>query len=1038
MKPLKLTMSAFGPYANIQEIDFNKLDGSNIFLITGPTGAGKTTIFDAISYALYGETSGSTREVDSLRSDFAKPEVETYVELDFEFRDNKYNIKRYPTQVIKKKRGDGVKEEKARVELHLPNGKTITKVKEATEKIQEILGIDKDQFKQIVMIPQGEFKKLLLADSKERGIIFRKIFETYDYEKIQNSLKEKADAMKKGVQSYYDEIQVNVKGIKQKEPTDIPKDLNAKQYIEIIDEILKADKAIKTEVSDKLNKLKADENKLNESIIKAEQVNSLLKEFAEVEEKLKDFNNKKLGIEKERDILNKAKKAKQVEASELLYNQKKSDKENKEKILLVLNEELTISDNNIKLLKLDLEEQLKNEPIKEQLNNEVISLKEKLEKLIGIDGKEEQIKALEERLNYIEESLQAKEKMIKDETKAKDELELRLKAVMSLEKSLLEKENNKNTVKEKIHKLLSLYTEIDEYIKINNEYKKKCNERVNYDNSYKKALEKFEAYDTRFKLGQAGLLAKELKDEEACPVCGSKHHPNKATLLENTPTEEELNKVKEELEVEKDKRDKFYNGLGIELNTINIKRENIEERSIVELNNNFGYDFIFNEELKDKIKEIGVSVREELNKLEAETNKLKQEISLKVKYEKNMATIKLNLEKVEKEIIETREYKLKLVADISKEKESLNSVIKDIKEEFRDKEKLKEYIDIKIIKLKHIEEAIENAKNKVANEEKNNSSIMAKLNLAKEDLNSILEEIDKLSKKFYSELKENEFNTYEEYANSKLQNEEFKALEYKIKDFDNTFNLLESKHGQLEIKCKGLEKIEIEKLKLDLKDIQGNINTLEKELNTVYSRYDNNKQRYDEINRIYNKIKVLEDKYSILGQLANYANGKVSPYITFESYVLAFYFKQIIDAANIRLSKMTAGRFLLKRKEDKGKGAGQKGLDLEVFDNYTGKLRGVSTLSGGESFKASLALALGLSDIIQMNAGGIKLDTMFIDEGFGTLDPESLDNAINCLLELQKGGRLVGVISHVPELKDRIERKLSIVTTSEGSIAEFN
>ena len=231
---------------------------------------------------------------------------------------------------------------------------------------------------------------------------------------------------------------------------------------------------------------------------------------------------------------------------------------------------------------------------------------------------------------------------------------------------------------------------------------------------------------------------------------------------------------------------------------------------------------------------------------------------------------------------------------------------------------------------------------------------------------------------------------------------------------------------------------------IDIREIEDKINVerkVESEISqkarAVYSIIDNNINILNEIKNINNTVKEKELRYKVIGELANLANGKKSPYISFERFVLASYFQEIIDAANIRLSKMTGERFILKRKEDKGKGTAQQGLELEVYDNYTGKCRHVKTLSGGESFKASLSLALGLSDVVQANAGGISLDTIFIDEGFGTLDSESLDNAISSLIALQKGGRLVGIISHVPELKERIEAKLEIKSSLEGSSAEF-
>lgn len=1038
MKPLKLIMSAFGPYSKVQEIDFSKLDGSNIFLITGPTGAGKTTIFDAISYALYGSASGSSREVDTLRSDFAKGDIETFVELDFEFRDEVYKVKRYPTQFINKKKGDGLKEEKAKAELHLPNGKVITKVKEVTDRIQDILGIDKDQFKQIVMIPQGEFKKLLLADSKERGVIFRKIFGTHDYERIQNALKEKADEMRKGVQSYYDEINVNVKGIKSKDNMAIPADLNTKQYLEIIEEILSEDKEIQKETNLKLSELKKQESSLKEELVKAEQTNALINENKVVKEKLGELSKEKDEVEELKITLEKGKRAKQVESFELLYNQKNNDKNIKEKDLIKLNDEHEKSEIRFNEAKENLKVEIGNKPVIENLNKEVISLNEKLQRLKGIDGKELIIKGLQAKLNYANESIQANNKMVKDITILKDTLDKDIKNILTLEKQFIEKENNQRNIKEKIEKLTNLYNEINSLKKEENKNEEKLKIRIEIDKEYNEALNKCEMLDLRYKLGQAGLLAKDLKEGIACPVCGSEHHPSKAKMLEETPTDEQIKATKEILEKKRNERDTFYNGLGVQKNTIKILKENIENRNIKELNEKFGFKFELNEELQPLVMNTGKKVRIELTNIDGELNKIRLDISKKSDLEKDLEKAIFNIEELNKKITDTSEYKLDLVSKISSEKEALSSVMNEIAEEFRDKEKLSKHIEVKTSQLKELQFKLENALKIETNESQINSAIKAKLALANEDLNKLIDEVVILKKSFDNSLKENKFNSVEEYIGAKVDSTMLNRIELKVNEFESNMKVFTLKSLELDEKCNGLKFMETNEVKEKIDELLKVVSEIEKELNIIFARVDNNKNRYNQIKSIYEKIKVLEEKYSIVGQLANYSNGRTSPYITFESYVLAVYFKQIIDAANIRLSKMTAGRFLLKRKEDKGKGAGQKGLDLEVFDNYTGKLRGVSTLSGGESFKASLSLALGLSDIIQMNAGGIKLDTMFIDEGFGTLDPESLDNAVSCLLELQQGGRLVGVISHVPELKERIERKLNIVTTAEGSVASFN
>ena len=287
-------------------------------------------------------------------------------------------------------------------------------------------------------------------------------------------------------------------------------------------------------------------------------------------------------------------------------------------------------------------------------------------------------------------------------------------------------------------------------------------------------------------------------------------------------------------------------------------------------------------------------------------------------------------------------------------------------------------------------------------------------------------------------MKEQGFDNITHYENAKLQISNIEILEKEVENYNYDLKVTKAKYEDILNKTKDLVFIDNSLVDEEIKNIQNIKKELEDKVRNLHSIIDNNKTVLKNVEDLNKEFKEIEEEYKVVGELADLANGKKAPYISFERYILAAYFEDIIDAANLRLEKMTGDRFSLIRKTSKSKGAGQKGLELEIYDNYTDSSRDVSSLSGGESFKASLSLALGLSDVVQENAGGVSLDTMFVDEGFGTLDPQSLDNAIDSLLELQRGGRLVGIISHVEELKERVEAKLEVVSTSKGSKAEFN
>ncbi|MDU5022059.1 MAG: SbcC/MukB-like Walker B domain-containing protein, partial [Clostridiales bacterium] len=377
-----------------------------------------------------------------------------------------------------------------------------------------------------------------------------------------------------------------------------------------------------------------------------------------------------------------------------------------------------------------------------------------------------------------------------------------------------------------------------------------------------------------------------------------------------------------------------------------------------------------------------------------------------------------------------------------KELTQINTKIDEYKKEIP-----KEILDVRILKSlideknKVLKDSI-NRLNKLREESEITSrKLEGEISKSKEINNSIKElkdVIEKVELEFKSSMNKLGFNNLGCYEEAKLNIPSIELLEKEVDEYYLKLKLFNSKEEDINIKTKDLEFIDLTSIDEEIKNLQSTKKEIEVKLREIYSILENNKSVLKNVESLNVKFKSMEEEYKVVGELADLANGKKSPYISFERYILASYFEDIIEAANIRLEKMTGDRFSLIRKKSKSKGAGQKGLELEIYDNYTDSSRDVSSLSGGESFKASLSLALGLSDVVQSNAGGVSLDTMFVDEGFGTLDPQSLDNAIDSLLELQRGGRLVGIISHVEELKERIDAKLEVVSTSKGSKAEFN
>lgn len=1037
MRPIKLVMSAFGPYAKEEVIDFSLLNNKNIFLITGPTGAGKTTIFDAISYALFGEASGSTRENETLRSDFADKNRLTYVELDFELRGENYHIKRIPQQMKPKVKGDGFTHQGSEAELILPSDKVISGTSNVTNKINELLGINKEQFKQIVMLPQGEFKKLLLADSKEREVIFRKIFGTYNYERIQALLNDKARDLKKDLEKSRDRILVNLKNIKSEEKIIDNDNIDFVSVASKIEELINTKKNEAKKIDDELAKIKKEIEKLQEEKIQSINNNKLLDDKKKVAELIEKYKSKELEIKEKEDILSKTMKAKEIlfVEEEMLKQQK--NKEVKEKINLEVEKNIDFLEKELEKAKSNLEVEESKEAEKDKLVEEANSLSDKKPKILEFDSKKKSIEELEIRIKEVktaslneQSSLERfKEEQGKIEEKQRDIVEFEKKKIL-IEREISEK-------KVLIDKVRELYRKLRDYTVSKNNHDKLKNLFIKQEKTYKDSKIIFEEKQEIYMKEQAGILADSLEIGMPCPVCGSLEHPSPAVRVSDVPSEEELKKYQEQFE----EHQKEYNELLLKITQVKTNMDSLMndviQKRISELKERLGND-TYNEETEGKVLELGKGLGNEINELNYKLESYKKEISEKDSASKKLEEIKKNIVNSENKIKELNELYTNDYATLVSDKEKIKSLEKEIPKDIKSIEELEEKISVIKENIDLFNKKIKLAREKVNELNNNLSSEKAKSEEGKKQIKELDEEINKSKETVKNKILENKFKNYDEYNDVKQYIKSIDEIQHEISDFKQNFKSLLDRNDELKLKTKDLEYTDIDNIDLRInekKKYEYEINEKSKEL---YSIITNNINILSEVREIHSKVLEKEKKYRVVGELANLANGKNSPYISFERFVLASYFQEIIDAANLRLTKMTGERFILKRKEDKGKGKVQQGLELEVYDNYTGKCRHVKTLSGGESFKASLSLALGLSDVVQANAGGISLDTIFIDEGFGTLDSESLDNAINSLIELQKGGRLVGIISHVPELKERIEAKLEIKATLEGSSAKFN
>lgn len=1031
MKPIKLTMSAFGPYAGTEVIDFSLLEGHNIFVITGPTGAGKTTIFDGICYALYGSASGEGRDGESMRSHFAKDDTLTYVEFEFQLRGKNYYVKRIPRQLRKKERGEGYTEQKADAEFKAPGERVVTGVREVNEKITDLLGISYEQFKQIVMIPQNEFRKLLIAESKDREVILRKIFGSWQFQMIQDMLEDNARELRKSIEALEQKELTYIRGIewgyreelKSKAESD---HVNIEEIKEDLKNIIDEDDEEEKKLEKESKAMEGELEKLQQALLKGMEVNKRFEERQNAERDLNLLqNSKSLWDEKERK-LQRAKKALLIKSVE---EQKIKRKAELDKAILELEKSKLSLATALENYEKTKESLLKEEELEEErrkLQDKIGELKKDIDKVREYEG-------LSARLKELTKNLELKDKDIKknkEETENLKEHIKKLKAdIEAANEAALQYMKNEKDLKEKediLTKLKSFEIENQSLQDLRSDYIKK---KASYEELYKTYEERKKIADELnllFFQGQAGLLAKSLKDQEPCPVCGSLHHPNPAKELSGMPSEEELKNKKAELDAISDKLRKAAD----EFADVRAKGEG--QRKIVDKLKQDLSDVLEEDNVKaiiEKYEDSIVSIKKyiaDLDRKRKEKDKLQELLDKAEKELEAKENLTLSLEKEYRDIY----------AQVEGSKALLSKTEKDLSYGIKEEAQLLVYIS-------HVEEKYNNMKK--AYDDSREAFRMAEVELAKEEANKSFmeksvknaeEEYKEASAKFTESLLNVGFEDNEQYEAAKMEEEAMEALEDEINKFKEELKSAADRLTKALKDIEGLEPVDIENINESISICKNKKTEVEETIRQNFARLKQNKGMLENLKAVGNEKQKKEEEYSIVGHLANMAKGNNRERLSFERYVLAAYFDDIIYAANQRLLKMTDGRFELSRIKEKQKGNAQQGLDIEIFDYYTGLPRHVKVISGGESFKASLSLALGLSDVVQSYAGGISLDTIFIDEGFGSLDEDSLEKSIQCLLDLQKTGKLVGVISHVGELKERIRARIEVTQTMTGSRAK--
>lgn len=933
MRPIKLVMSAFGSYAGEETIDFSQMDGG-VFLITGDTGAGKTTIFDAITYALYDRTSGGKRDGMMMRSQYAKPEIPTFVEFEFSYRGKRYSVRRNPGYLrpSKRRNKDGERTftmEEAAVCLTMPDGQEYPgKIKEINEKIVEILGVGKEQFVQIAMIAQGEFIRLLHASSKDRKEIFGRIFDTGIYERLQKRLREKAKALYGQLEDNRKLCLHEIQGVQcvgdsayleKWEECREKLETNSGQIQEILAQIMEEQREQEKELQRREEKLSGQQEELNYKLRQAQEINRLFEQAQKADKEIKDRIN----------VL-ETYKNKQEECQKIYA----SIEERNNRRLPVLMEELA---------------GLKNLMPKYARLKEIGEAAEKAkQKKKSVD---QESRRHEEMLAHTESEIQELEKAIEN-----------LRSQTSGLPELVQQEKN---LTERKNLLIEMKQTKKRWETTKGEHKKAQEKLKKYSNVYQEKSREHDEKYQRFIEEQAGIFAQELQEGEPCPVCGSCEHPHKASFFGEEVTRQQVEKAKQE----RDLADKELQEYREQFQKIQEEYERHFALLMRDGQRMFGAEFE-PEMIEHALLETEKACGEIAEKLQT----CRQGIECLTKHEDKLEKDKERIVTLREQMEQFRETGFHAALAFEKAEQARKGLLDELSFETE-----------------------EEAAKQIAEREKEKQGLETEEKTSKQELLDIRGKI--LADQAALE---------EQRKNRKLL-----AQQMEGKEPVETVKLTEEA-GQLKQCAKGIEE----------------------EKRRLVTMIERNREAKKNLTALYQERTNLKEQYELVGNLERTANGNLAGQarMDLQTYVQRRYFKYIVGEANRRLVKMNGAQFMLQCRELENLGKqGEVGLDLDVYDLVTDKVRDVKTLSGGESFLAALSMALGMSDVIGKTVGRIHMDTMFIDEGFGSLDEEARQRVIGILHELAGETRLVGIISHVNELKEQMDRKLVVSKSDKGS-----
>ncbi|WP_144660381.1 AAA family ATPase [Bacillus tropicus] len=1020
MRPIQLVMTAFGPYKQKEVIDFNDLGEHRIFAISGNTGAGKTTIFDAICYVLYGEASGEERsDTSMLRSQFADDYVYTSVELTFQLKGKRYEIKR---QLGHKKQGNKTITGHA-VELYevIDEEKVPAvdrfHVTDVNKKVEDLIGLSKHQFSQIVMLPQGEFRKLLTSETENKEEILRRIFKTDRYKLMRELLDQKRKQWKDVLQEKQKERELYFRNVFKLPIRDgalletlVEQDhVNTHQVVEALEQETAAYKAeveqLQVEQDVQTKQLKDAETRFHA----AKSVNEKFIDLQQKNEKYNTLQENRTVIEMKETSFKRAEQAKRLLPFEQWYEEAM---QNEQKVESLLKQIIAKKENITKSFELTQEkyEEVKNKEPERENTKKLVQRLEELQLIIAsLAEKQLNLQKAEIQIEKLKESMQNLDRQLEEHTNQKQLMSGELQQLERALEQYVDKVEELTNMREDAKVLKQAYDVWQEKQKFEKE-------KETAFTKMQEAVHAYENMERRWLSEQAGILALHLHDGESCPVCGSTNHPKKATEQSDAIDEKELNDLRdkkniaEKLHVQVEEKWNFYHHQ-YEQVIEEVKKRGYQSEELVET-----YSALVQK---------GKQLATEVNTLKASEETRKQ-IAVKIKSVEE----KVDALQKQKREVETEQHRIEM--DCMQLRTSYEHDKKNIPENLQTVQAWKVQFDQAMHELRLMEDEWKKVQEAYQHWQNENIRIQAEQEGASTQFESAKSKKEETFTRFMKELEQSGFTDQSTYKEAKLSDAEMEMIQKEIQSYYSSLEVLAKQIEELQGELKDKEYMDITALGEHIKDLEINLDIIKEKRQRAQSAVAYISDLHENIRRIDEQIHEEEKAFQELVDLYEVMKGDNESRISFERYILIEYLEQIVQIANERLRKLSNGQFYLKRSERVEKRNRQSGLGLDVYDAYTGQTRDVKTLSGGEKFNASLCLALGMADVIQAYEGGISIETMFIDEGFGSLDEESLTKAVDALIDLQKSGRFIGVISHVQELKNAMPAVLEVTKQKDG------